>query len=586
MKTRNLDPIYETKEFSNNILGIQLDLFRDTKDMFQQKTIVYLLLIVVLANSIFAQKTELVPNNQIVAKIKKEGMENSEVMPIVRHLTDVIGPRLTNSPAQHRASKWTKEKLEKWGFKNSVIEPWGEFGRGWEVKKFIAFAKTQEEFISIRSYPKAWSPSTKGEVNGKIVYFEASNDAELEKYKGKLKGAIVLTMDVQEVAVGFEPTASRRTDQNLQSMERSKVKPATFQTGPTTLTPAEIEEKEFQERKARFLYKEGAAVLLEPSIGVDSGAIRVKYASFIPQSNDPDTLRVYSKEAPQVIPQLVVEVEQYNRLVRLAKDGFALNMTVNLEVKFYDDDLQGYNTIAEIPGTDLKDEVVIIGAHLDSYHAGTGATDNAVGVASVMEAVRIIKSLNIQPRRTIRIILWSGEEQGLLGSLGYVTKHYALIGDGNPGSVTREMLNGGFELKITRKPNYEKLAAYYNLDGGTGKIRGIYMQGNEALRPIFREWSEPFREMGASTVSVNYTGGTDHLSFDVVGLPGFQFIQDNIEYAKKTWHSTQDVYDRVLEDDLKHNAIIMATFVYNTAMMDKKFPSKINPLLKFTDSNN
>lgn len=554
--------------------------------MFQQKTVVYLLLVVLLSNSIFAQKTELVPNNEIVAKIKKEGMENSEVMPIVRHLTDVIGARLTNSPAQRRAGKWTKEKLEKWGLRNSVIEPWGEFGRGWEIKKFIAFAKTPDEFISIRSYPKAWSPSTKGEANGKLIFFEASNEAELEKYKGKLKGAIVLTMDVQKVNVGFEPTASRRTDQNLQAMEKAKVKPATFQTGPITLTPAQIAEKEFQERKAGFLYKEGVAVLLEPSIGVDSGAIRVLAASFIPQPNDPVPLHVYSKEAPPVIPQLVVEVEQYNRLVRLVKDGIDLKMTVDLEAKFYDDDLQGYNTIAEIPGTDLKDEVVIIGAHLDSYHAGTGATDNAVGVASVMEAVRIIKSLNIQPRRTIRIILWSGEEQGFLGSRGYVAKHYAVIGDGSPGSSTREMMNGGFELKITKKPDYEKLAAYYNLDGGTGKIRGIYMQGNEALRPLFREWIEPFREMNASTVSVNYTGGTDHLSFDAVGLPGFQFIQDNIEYAKKTWHSTQDIYDRVLEDDLKHNAIIMATFVYNTAMMDKKFPPKINPLLEFININN
>ncbi len=284
-------------------------------------------------------------------------------------------------------------------------------------------------------------------------------------------------------------------------------------------------------------------------------------------------LRVYSKDAQPTIPQIVAEVEQYNRIVRLLKQGIPMVMTVNLEAKFYDDDLRGYNTIAEIPGTDLKDEVVMLGAHLDSWHAGTGATDNAAGSAVMMEAIRILQAIGVKPRRTIRVALWTGEEQGLLGSRGYVAKNFATIGDGSDNSGMQAMLVGGMR-KINKKPDYDKISAYYNLDNGTGQIRGIFLQGNETLRPIFKKWFEPFKDWGASTVTINSTGGTDHLAFDAVGIPGFQFIQDPIEYFARTWHTTQDVSDRLLEEDLKRSAVIVATFVYNTAMMDEKLPRK------------
>jgi carboxypeptidase Q len=271
--------------------------------------------------------------------------------------------------------------------------------------------------------------------------------------------------------------------------------------------------------------------------------------------------RVYSKGAPATIPQITAEVELYNRILRMVKQGMPVKMTVDIDARFYDDDLQGYNTIAEIPGTDLKDEVVMIGAHLDSWHSGTGATDNGAGVTVVMEAMRILAASGLKPRRTIRVGLWTGEEQGLLGSRGYVAKNLATLGDGSDAAAF-----GGGPRKITPKPAHDKFAAYYNLDNGTGQIRGIYMQGNEALRPIFKSWLEPFGEWGSSTVTINNTGGTDHLAFDAVGLPGFQFIQDQVEYFTRTWHTTQDVYDRIIEEDLKRSAVIMAAFAYNSAM--------------------
>ena len=310
--------------------------------------------------------------------------------------------------------------------------------------------------------------------------------------------------------------------------------------------------------------------MIDAGLGVDAGTIRVMGATAVPQATTgggPGGMTVFSKNAPPTIPQLVAEAEQYNRLMRLVKQGIPVKMTVDLEAKFYDDDLQGYNTIAEIPGTDLKDEVVMIGAHLDSWHAGTGATDNGAGVTVVMEAMRILVASGLKPRRTIRVALWTGEEQGLRGSRGYVSKNLASFGDGSP-------TTGGERPALIKKPAHDKFAAYYNLDNGTGQIRGIYMQGNEQLRPIFKEWLAPFKDYNATTVTVNSTGGTDHLAFDAVGLPGFQFIQDPIEYQTRTWHTTQDVSDRIIEEDLKRSSIIMATFAYNSAMTDEKLPRK------------
>ncbi len=507
-----------------------------------------------------------------LSKIKDEGMNRSQAMATIRYLTDVIGPRLTNSPGQRRANQWTKQQLEKWGLQNAAVDPWGEFGRGWELKRFSATVTAGDQITAFRSYPKAWSPSTNGPVTADVIYYDATDDAGLEKFKGKLKGAIVLTAPERPINDIFKPTATRQSDDALAAMENAQ--PAVPQTQPTP-TDQQRAAQAFSYRKTKMLFDEGAAVLIDSGSGVDAGAIRVMGASLPPVA--PGTapifgLRVASKNAPATIPQLVGELEQYNRLVRLVKQGVPVKMTVDLQAQFYDDDLIGYNTIAEIPGTDLKDEVVMVGAHLDSWHAGTGATDNGAGVTVAMEALRLIQASGIKPRRTIRIGLWTGEEQGLLGARGYVAKNIATIGDGSDSSAFAAM--GGARRAINKKPAHEKFAAYYNLDNGTGQIRGIYLQGNAQLRSTFKDWLTPFKDWNATTVTIRDTGGTDHLAFDAVGVPGFQFIQDPIEYSTRSWHTTQDVSDRVLEEDLKRSAVIMATFAYNSAMTEQKLPRK------------
>ena len=510
------------------------------------------------------------PAPDAIAKIRDEGLNRSEAMKTIRYLTDVIGPRLTNSPNQRRANQWTKQQLEKWGMQNAAVDPWGEFGRGWELKRFNATYSTPQETQPFRSYPKAWSPSTNGPITGDVVFVDATDEAGLEKYKGKLKGAIVFTAAERAVQDVFKPTATRNTDDDLAKMEAAKPAEPQPQASPSA---QQIATQQFNQRKTRFYFEEGAAVLVDSGFLVDGGTIRVMGAALPPLAPGVAAtpgLRVASKNAPATIPQLAAELEQYNRIVRLVKQGVAVKMTVDLDARFYEDDLQGYNTIAEIPGTDLKDQVVMVGAHLDSWHSGTGATDNAAGTTVAMEAMRILAASALKPRRTIRIGLRTGEEQGLLGSRGYVTKNFGTLGDGSDAAV----FGGAGKLPITKKAGHEKFSAYYNLDNGTGQIRGINLQGNEALRPIFKEWLAPFKDLNATTVSINSVGGTDHLAFDAVGLPGFQFIQDQVEYFTRTWHTTQDVSDRLIEEDLKRSAVIMAAFAYNTAMRDELLPRK------------
>jgi hypothetical protein len=328
------------------------------------------------------------------------------------------------------------------------------------------------------------------------------------------------------------------------------------------------------------MYDEGAAVLIDPSRIGDGGTIFVQSAAMpAPAGADPSApnlvrqVPVYDKSAPKVLPQLVLAVEHYNRIARMIAAGEKVKMTVDLGVEWQDADPMGYNTIAEIPGTDLKDEVVMLGGHMDSWHSGTGATDNAAGVSVAMEAVRILQTLGLKPRRTIRIGLWTGEEQGLLGSRAYVAEHFGKM---EPAAGAPAAAPGGRPAagNLVTKPEYEKFSGYFNLDNGTGKVRGVYLQGNESVRSLFRQWLMPFRDMGATTLSISNTGGTDHLSFDGIGLPGFQFIQDEIEYDTRTHHSNQDVFDRIQADDMKQAATIMAAFVYNAATRDEKLPRK------------
>ena len=515
--------------------------------------------------------------NDPIERIKDEGMNRSQVMQTLSYLTDVIGPRLTNSPGMKRANEWTRDQMSKWGLQNAHLESWGPFGRGWTLKRFSAQV-TEPQAIPLIGYPKAWSPGTNGPLTADVVYLDAKDEADLQRFKGKVKGAIVLTAPLREVKAHFEAPSTRRDEKDLLGLaDAPDPRPGTprrFQ-----LTPEQRAAFNLAAKKNLFLHEEGAALLVDPSRLGDGGTIFVGSASvpkplpaepFGPNSG---SIPPYDKKAPKFAPQVVLAVEHYNRIIRLIQAGEKVTMTVDLAVEWQEADPMGYNTIAEIPGTDLKDEVVMLGGHMDSWHSGTGATDNGAGVAVAMEAVRILQALNLKPRRTIRVALWSGEEQGLLGSRAYVTQHFgrfetAAAGSPSPASSPAPA------PKLLTKPEYEKFSGYFNLDNGTGKIRGVYLQGNEAVRPLFREWLMPFRELGAATLSISNTGGTDHLAFDAVGLPGFQFIQDEIEYDTRTHHSNQDVFDRIQGDDMKQAATIMAAFVYKAATRDEKLPRK------------
>jgi hypothetical protein len=522
------------------------------------------------------------PNDPIV-RIKDEGLKRSQVMETLSYLTDVIGPRLTGSPNMKRANEWTRDQLTKWGLQNAHLESWGPFGRSWFLKDFSAEVIAPQT-IPLIAYPKAWSPGV-NIPTGDVVYVDAKDENELGKLKGTLRGKIVLTSPLREVRAHFEAPGTRQSEESLLRLadapepggpgSRSLLEGPQFQ--------AFIQSQMFATKKLQFFTDEGVALVIDSS-GGDGGTIFVQGA-IVPQpldlSSPMATLRTlflgpihpYDKNAPKILPQVVVAVEHYNRIVRMIQAGEKVQMKVNLATQFDDKDLMAYNTVAEIPGTDKKDELVMVGGHMDSWHSGTGATDNGAGVAVAMEAVRILQALNLKPRRTIRVALWSGEEQGLLGSVGYVSQHFGKPDDSQDQAFGR-MVDGGTAQKITRGPDYDNLSAYYNLDNGTGKIRGVYLQGNEAVRGLFRQWLAPFREMGAQTLSISNTGGTDHTAFDAINLPGFQFIQDEIEYGTRTHHSNQDVFDRIQRDDLKQAATIMAAFLYNTAMMDEKLPRK------------
>lgn len=525
-----------------------------------------------------------------IEKIRDEGMNRSQVMQTLSYLTDVIGPRLTASPNLKRANNWTRDKLKEWGLENAHLEAWGPFGRGWSLQNFSAEIIAPQA-IPLIAYPKAWSVSTNGMLNADIVFVDVKDEKELEKFKGTLKGKIVLSSPIKEIKAHFEAQGHRMTEKDLLALADAPDPLKNRGGGPQAMM-ANPRMQEFiktailDAKKMKFFIDEGAAAILAPSRSGDGGTIFLENAS-IPQDLEGKPMmeavmalfmgkvNPWDKNAPANVPQITVANEHYNRLVRMVQAGEKLQARINLGVKFHDDDLMSYNTIAEIPGTDKKDEIVMVGAHMDSWHSGTGATDNGAGSAVAMEAVRILKALNLQPRRTIRIGLWSGEEQGLYGSRAYVKDHLGVRADeGTPMAEMNAMMGGGAGAKINAKPEYDKFSAYFNLDNGTGKIRGVYLQGNEAVRPIFREWLAPFRDLGAATLSISNTGGTDHLSFDGIGLPGFQFIQDEIEYDARTHHSNMDVFDRIQGDDMKQAATIMAAFLYNAAMLDEKLPRK------------
>ncbi|MEZ4703361.1 MAG: M20/M25/M40 family metallo-hydrolase [Rhodothermales bacterium] len=497
----------------------------------------------------------------VVEQIKKEGLENSHVMEYLSWMTDVYGPRLTGSPMLDKASDWAAGEMTSIGLTNVHKDDWGPFGKGWTLESFSIVAKTPDGGFPVVAYPKAWSAGTPGPVSGQVVRIEVESLEELEPYRGKLKDKIVFSQSIRELEEPFEPTARRLDDSDL-----LRLATAVPRTGGGNFRGGQGGAMQLQRQIANFILEERPLAVIDRGTKGDYGTIFVSSAS-IPSEQGASIRDV---DAPASVPQFTMAVEHYNRIMRLLDKDIPVSIALDLKVSFKTDDPMEYNIIGEIAGTDpqIGEELVMLGAHYDSWHAGTGATDNASGSAVMMEAMRILKAVydakGQGPRRTIRIALWTGEEQGLLGSRAYVGEHFAeSAGRGQPPS---RLL-----------PDHEKFSGYFNMDNGTGKIRGVYMQGNEAVAPIFRAWLAPFNDMGAATLTLNNTGGTDHLSFDAVGLPGFQFIQEPIAYSPKTHHSNMDVYDHTIADDLKQAATIIASFVYHTAQRDEKLPRKPMP---------
>ncbi|RAK65858.1 M28 family metallopeptidase [Hymenobacter edaphi] len=482
-----------------------------------------------------------------LAKIRDEGMNRSKVMETAFYLTDVCGPRLANSEGLKRANEWTQKQLALWGLSNAKIEPWGDFGRGWDIEKSYV-AMTAPYYHAMIGAPKAWTPGTNGVLKKQVVLVKAATEADLDKYKGQLRDKIVLTEVASEPKTTFAADAKRYTDEELQKMTAPAEPRPAREGGDEAARTAFRARAALRTKMTEMFLAEGAAAVLSTRGG--------SHGTFFTSNGAP-----YAADAKPVLPEIEMAPEDQLRLIRLVEAGIGVELEMDTKTRFQTQDLKGYNVVAEIPGTDrkLKSEVVMLGAHLDSWHAATGATDNAAGCAVMMEAVRILKTLNVKPRRTIRVALWGEEEQGLHGSRNYVKNHF-----GDP--ATMKLL-----------PEHEKLAAYFNLDNGSGKIRGIYAQGNEQAQPIFAEWLRPFADLGATTVTPRNTGGTDHLAFDAVGLPGFQFIQDGLDYNTRTHHTNMDTYERLQPDDLKQASVIVASFVYNAAMRDQKLPRKPLP---------
>lgn len=487
-----------------------------------------------------AQSSELVDLDAI-QRIKDEGFERSQVMDTAWWLTEIHGPRLTNSPQMRAAADWAVKKLAEWGLANAKQEPWGEpFGRGWSNERTVLHVVKPTPW-PVLAYARAWTPGTSGAVTAGAVLAPITAEADFDKFRGTLKGKIVLLQAVREVKPIFEAPAKRFTDAELDALA--------IQEPPTRgggFNPGQA--PGFAAKRNAFLVAEGAVAVLEPGVGRgDSGSVITSAGG----SRNP--------KDPPVPSQLAVATEHYNRIARMVSRGTPVTIEVDVRSSFHDADQNMFNIVAEIPGTDKADEVVMLGAHFDSWHAGVGAVDNAAGSAVMMEAMRILKQSGLRLRRTVRIGLWTGEEQGLIGSRMYVKSHFA-----DPATMQL-------------KPEHARLAGYFNMDNGTGQYRGVYLQGNEAVAPIFRAWMEPFHNLGMKNLTIRNTGGTDHQSYAAVGLSGFQFIQDPIQYSSRTHHSNLDVYDQLVAADLMKNAVITAAFAYHTANRDQMLPRKALP---------
>jgi carboxypeptidase Q len=513
-------------------------------------------------------------------RIRDEGLNHSHVMEFGTALADGIGPRLTGSPNAKKANEWTRDTLTKIGLENAHLEDWGEFGLGWQQLNTWARMVTPDTAVLIvQATP--WSPSTAGAVTGDVVFVSIQTEADFDKYKGKLAGKVVLFGAMREVPPVDKALFSRYTDAELAEIASFPVSAG----GGGGLTPemqARLRERmqRFQliDKIAQFFADEKAAAVIEPSRDASNGG--GSGGTFFDDNGATLGRTPYHADTRVNVPVVVAAIESYGRLYRLTQAKAAVSVEINVETKFTGEHEHGFDTVAEIPGTDpaLKEQVVMVGGHLDSWIAGTGATDNGAGTIVAMEAVRILKALGVKPRRTIRIALWTGEEEGIFGSRGYCVQHFgsAKLSDAPDQKQLPDFMRravGPLELK----PEQKLISAYFNVDNGSGKIRGIYTQGNAMIAPIFAQWIEPLKDLGVTTITNRNTGGTDHLSFDAVGIPGFQYIQDELDYETRTHHSNQDTYERLQPADLKQIATVEAIFLYNAAQRDQMLPRKPLP---------
>ena len=489
-------------------------------------------------------------DEQMIASIKMEGFQNSQLMDTAFRLTEVHGPRLSGTPSLKAAAEWSRDRLAEWGLENAHLESWDLAVPGWNLKSYSA-ELFDPRYLRLNAVPMAWTPGTAGVIEGVPVLVKVEKEEDFEEYRGKLRGAIVLNDAVKGLDAEMAAAVRRLSEEKLRGFVGAMVpgKPADYWEEWEKW----YEELEELAKVIRFFKEEGVAALLMPSSRA-KGVVRVSYSGI--------------EKVEENAPTFVVALESFNMLARLTDRDFEPKLRLESRVEIVED-VKGYNVIAEIPGSDpkLRDELVIIGGHIDAWHAGTGATDNAAGCAVAMEAMRILVAIGAKPRRTIRMALWDGEELDYSGSVHHVAEHFADL--------------ESMELK----PAHARLSAYFNYDGGTGKIRGIHLQGNEWVRPIFEAYLAPFHYLGAETVTTENTTGTDHIVFDAVGLPSFTFLQDPMDYMKLTHHTNQDVYDQLVEEDLKQSAVIMASFAYHTAMRDELLPRKKLPLKREDDQD-
>ena len=540
----------------------------------------YLILSILAIVSLCAQERGDRPDLSVVGHIKTEAFDSSQVMETLGYLTDVYGPRLTASPEFREAADWAVKRLQSYGIENVRLEKWGPFGRSWSLKQ-ASLEMLEPRYSALDAAALAWSDNTKGAVTGEALLTPFGNgrqqqdpkkmEADFNQYvaawKGKLKGKVILLTAAREIRPETQPLFSRYTDKELSELgvaptpvaKLSDLKDLKFPDDPAEerrfvqSLPAWLRDQFAEQRRqitakrAKFWRDEGVLAVLNTSETSRDGLVFAQAAG------------PYDAKDSLAPATFVVSHEQYNRMLRLMEKKIPVKLRVNLQAECSSKDEDSYNVTGEIPGGAKKDELIMIGAHLDSWHSGTGATDNAAGSAVMIEAMRILKALNLKLDRTVRIALWSGEEQGLLGSKAYVKEHF-----GDPETMNLNQAHA-------------KLSGYFNVDNGSGKIRGVYLQDNDAMRPIFEQWLSPFRDQGVSTITIRNTGGTDHLSFDAVGLPGFQFIQDPLEYDTVTHHSDMDTLDHVQAADLMQAAAVVASVVYDAANRAEMLPRKALP---------